>query len=231
MARWGRTREEDMSDVACSRIGADLMAKPGRRDWVLDAVERVSVLLLYACMVARMPAGIMATRGFGDLMLLVGEGIVVVFFLIRRRTSDISRSPSDWFLAAAATCLPLVVVPGGKEGAILPQVAVMVMLVGLLVQFAAKLTLARSFGMVPANRGLKTSGVYRFVRHPMYGGYFLMQMGFLALNPTWWNAAAYAVCWTLQTRRLMAEEQFLGRDPAYREYQTRVSYRILPGVF
>jgi protein-S-isoprenylcysteine O-methyltransferase Ste14 len=182
-------------------------------------------------MVARMPPGDMASRGFGDLMLLVGEGLVVVFFLIRRRTSDISRSPFEWFLAAAATWVPLVVVPGGKDAAILPHVAVLVMLVGVLVQFAAKLTLARSFGMVPANRGLKTSGPYRVVRHPMYGGYFLMQMGFLALNPTWWNAAAYAVCWTLQTRRLLAEERFLGRDPSYREYQTRVAYRVLPGVF
>jgi protein-S-isoprenylcysteine O-methyltransferase Ste14 len=220
-----------MSDLACSRIGAEPMAKPGRRDWVLDAVERLSVLLLYTCMVARMPAGLMASRSFGDLMLLVGEGLVVVFFLIRHRTSDISRSPFEWFLAAAATWVPLIVVPGGKEGAILPRVAVAVMLVGVLVQFAAKLTLARSFGMVPANRGLKTSGPYGVVRHPMYGGYFLMQLGFLALNPTWWNAAAYAVCWTLQTRRLMAEERFLGRDPAYREYQARVSYRILPGLF
>ena len=65
----------------------------------------------------------------------------------------------------------------------------------------------------------------------MYAGYPVMQVGFLALNPTWWNFAAYAICWTLQFRRLLAEERFLSRDPAYREYQTRVAYRILPGVF
>jgi protein-S-isoprenylcysteine O-methyltransferase Ste14 len=65
----------------------------------------------------------------------------------------------------------------------------------------------------------------------MYAGYLVMQVGFLALNPTWWNFAAYAICWTLQFRRLLAEERFLGRDPAYREYQSRVVYRILPGVF
>jgi len=167
----------------------------------------------------------------GDLLLLVGEGLVVFFFLIRHRTTEISRSPSDWFLAAAATWVPLLVVPGGKNHAWMPTAALMIMLVGLLVQFCAKLTLARSFGMVPANRGLKTSGPYRFVRHPMYGGYLLMQLGFLALNPTLWNAAAYAVCWTMQFRRLFAEERFLCRDPAYREYQSRVLYRILPGVF
>ena len=105
------------------------------------------------------------------------------------------------------------------------------MLVGLLVQFAAKLTLAQSFGLVPAHRGLKMSGPYRFVRHPMYAGYLIMQIGFLALNPTWLNFATYIVAWTLQVRRLLAEEAFLGRDPAYREYQERVTSRVIPGLF
>jgi protein-S-isoprenylcysteine O-methyltransferase Ste14 len=217
--------------MACTGVNGQSIVAGARRALVLDAVERISVLALYAAMVARMPAGLFGSHGFGDLLLLIGEGLVVVFFLIRRHTTNISQSPSEWLLAAAATWAPLMVVPGGKDHAFLPTFSVLVMLVGLLVQFHAKLTLARSFGMVPANRGLKTSGPYQIVRHPMYAGYLVMQLGFLALNPTWWNFAAYAICWTLQFRRLLAEERFLGRDPAYREYQSRVVYRILPGVF
>jgi len=217
--------------MACSGVNSQPMVAGARRAIVLDTIERLSVLALYACMVARMPAGVFGSHSCGDLLLLIGEGLVVVFFLIRRHTTDISLSPFEWFLAAAATWAPLMVVPGGKEHAILPSVSVLVMLFGLLVQFHAKLTLARSFGMVPANRGLKTSGPYHVVRHPMYAGYLVMQIGFLALNPTWWNFGAYAICWTLQFRRLFAEERFLSRDPAYRDYQSHVVYRILPGVF
>jgi protein-S-isoprenylcysteine O-methyltransferase Ste14 len=220
-----------MNPLAFRPFSAAPIAGGNRRAILLDAAERVSVLALYACLVARMPGGLFGSHGLGDLLLLIGEGLVVVFFLIRRHTTDISLSPSEWLLAATATWAPLVVVPGGKDHAFLASFWLAVMLAGLLVQFHAKLTLARSFGMVPANRGLKTTGPYRVVRHPMYAGYFVMQLGFLALNLTCWNVAVYCICWTLQIRRLLAEERFLGRDPAYRDYQSQVVYRILPGLF
>jgi protein-S-isoprenylcysteine O-methyltransferase Ste14 len=219
-----------MSNVTLPKIDAEPTAAGGSRLLLLDRAERLFVLGLFGWLFSRMVPGVLAGGRSGDLLLLVGEGLVVAFFLIRHRTTQISQSPSEWFIAAAGTCAPLLVAPGGKP-LLTASVAVPVMLLGVLVQFHAKLTLARSFGMVPANRGLKTSGPYRIVRHPMYGGYLLMQMGFLALNPTGWNVALYAICYTLQVLRILAEERFLSRDPAYREYQSRVLYRIVPGIF
>jgi protein-S-isoprenylcysteine O-methyltransferase Ste14 len=102
---------------------------------------------------------------------------------------------------------------------------------GLLVQLHAKLTLGRSIGCIPANRGLKLAGPYRFVRHPMYAGYLLSHLAFLAMNPTAWNLAVYALCYGVQVPRLMAEERLLGGDPRYREYQAAVRYRLIPGLF
>ena len=54
---------------------------------------------------------------------------------------------------------------------------------GFVLQLSAKLTLRRSFGVVAANRGVKASGPYRLVRHPMYAGYALTHVGFLLAGP------------------------------------------------
>ena len=62
-------------------------------------------------------------------------------------------------------------------------------LAGLAWQVAAKVTLGRSFGLLPAARGLVTSGPYRVVRHPIYLGYLITHLAFVAANPTMWNVA------------------------------------------
>jgi protein-S-isoprenylcysteine O-methyltransferase Ste14 len=102
---------------------------------------------------------------------------------------------------------------------------------GLLVQVWAKLTLGRSLGLVPAHRGLKISGPYRYVRHPMYAGYLLSHLAFLLVNPTWWNLAVYGLAYGLQVPRLLAEERLLRQDPNYHTYESMVRSRLIPGVF
>ena len=42
--------------------------------------------------------------------------------------------------------------------------------IGLLVVVAGKISIGRSFGLIPANRGIVSSGLYRLVRHPIYLG-------------------------------------------------------------
>ena len=80
---------------------------------------------------------------------------------------------------------------------------------GTAIALAAKLSLRRSFGLVPANRGVKKSGAYRFVRHPMYTGYVLNHIGFLMLFFSVWNLVIYATCWVLLYLRAIEEERFL----------------------
>jgi protein-S-isoprenylcysteine O-methyltransferase Ste14 len=104
------------------------------------------------------------------------------------------------------------------------------MIAGLLINLWSKLALCRSFGVVAANRGVKTSGPYAFVRHPMYAGYLLVQIGFLMSNPTLWNATVYSVALVLQILRMRAEERILVQDPAYLKYAGEVRFRLLPGV-
>jgi protein-S-isoprenylcysteine O-methyltransferase Ste14 len=197
----------------------------------LDWPERLLVLGLYGWLVARLLGKYLADGGVVNLLLLPSEGVVVAFLLVRRPAATISRRPLEWFLALAATISPMLVNTGIGEPLIPVTAAAFLLLAGLLVQVWAKLTLGRSLGLVPAHRGLKTSGPYHYVRHPMYAGYLLSHLAFLLVNPTWWNLAVYGFCYGLQVPRLLAEERLLGRDPSYRTYESMVRSRLIPGVF
>jgi protein-S-isoprenylcysteine O-methyltransferase Ste14 len=197
----------------------------------LDWMERLLILALYGWLVARLLAKYLADGGVVNLLLLPSEGLVVVFLLMRRPAVTISRRPNEWLLALAATISPMLVNTGIGDPLIPVMVAAFLMLMGTLVQIWAKLTLGRSLGLVPAHRGLKSSGPYRYVRHPMYAGYMLSHLAFLLVNPTLWNFAVYGLCYSLQIPRLLAEERLLRQDSSYGAYESVVRSRLIPGVF
>ncbi|WP_050454244.1 methyltransferase family protein [Candidatus Burkholderia verschuerenii] len=102
---------------------------------------------------------------------------------------------------------------------------------GLAIQISAKLSLRRSFGILPANRGVVVHGPYRLIRHPMYFGYLVNDMGFLLPNFGLQNVLVLAFHWTLQIGRIVREERLLSNDEMYRDYTQRVRYRLIAGVF
>ncbi|KKB79763.1 hypothetical protein VW35_04445 [Devosia soli] len=197
---------------------------------VLDIVERAVLAVMFSFFAWGLLRSFLDTGNFLSLMLLVSEGAVVVFVLIRRPTGEISIRPIDWAIAFIGTALPLFAKPDG-EPLVAPLFCAIVMLFGISLQLAAKLTLRRSFGVVAANRGVKVSGPYRFVRHPMYAGYVLTHIGFLLANPAFANLAVYVAAFGCQLARILAEENILSRDPAYRDFAQSVRYRLLPGIF
>lgn len=102
---------------------------------------------------------------------------------------------------------------------------------GIALQLFAKLSLGRSFGLLPANRGVVSTGAYRFVRHPIYAGYLLSEIGFLLANFSTRNLITIGVWMVLQIGRILLEERLLSDDADYRAYRARVRYRLIPGVF
>ena len=163
-------------------------------------------------------------------LVLVGEILVLVFVFVRRPATELSTSWREWLVALAASSPPLFVEPSGNQLAPTWIIAV-VFLVGAILQLAAKLNLNRSFGLVPANRGIVTTGFYGIVRHPVYATYLIGHIAFLLANWSVWNLCVYAVGWALQIARMLAEEALLMRDPAYVAYRRNVRYRLAPGIF
>ena len=105
------------------------------------------------------------------------------------------------------------------------------MITGIVFQVICKLTLRRSFGLAPANRGLVVAGPYKLVRHPIYASYLINQTGFLLLNPTAWNAGILAGSLVIQIFRIAAEERLLAHDEAHAAFREAVPYRLLPGLY
>jgi hypothetical protein len=194
---------------------------------LLDRGEQVLVLALWSWLVGR----VLASPNGHAWLVLVSEAMVLALVLLRRPTPTISRRPGDWMMALAATAAPLLILPGPDLFPRLDPLGEALVAAGNALQLAAKLSLRRSFGIAPAHRGLKTGGPYALVRHPMYAGYLLVHMGILLLMPSVLNALIYAIGWTAQFRRLLAEEALLGQDEAYRAYCQRVRWRLVPGVF
>ena len=196
----------------------------------LDLIERVVVLALYGPLCYSLGTAALA-GSWADLILLLSEGTVVFFILIRRSTRDMSVKLGDWLFAVAGTAMPLLVRAGGDGPLVSTLFCTPLMLLGFFLQVSAKLTLRRSFGIIAANRGVKIGGPYAFIRHPMYAGYFLTQIGFLLLNPTWWNLSVYLIAFSSQVVRILSEERLLTEDPGYRAFRESVPYRLIPGVF
>lgn len=165
--------------------------------------------------------------------VLFTETTVLIFVLLRRPTEAISLRFGDWLLAVTATAAPMLVVPTPIPEAMLPfeNIALGMVAVGNVIQVTGKLFLARSFGVAPANRGIKTSGLYRLVRHPIYAGYLLIHLGLIMMMPTLTNFLIYAIGWSAQVLRLLAEERLLGEDPEYRAFMAKTRWRLVPGIF
>jgi len=102
---------------------------------------------------------------------------------------------------------------------------------GLLLVIAGKLTLGRSFGIAPANRGIVVGGPYSFVRHPIYTGYLITHLAFLIANPTPLNAIIVGLGDGALILRALIEERVLVRDVQYQAYCRRVGWHLVPGLF
>ncbi|MBB3522643.1 methyltransferase [Rhizobium redzepovicii] len=199
--------------------------------FVLDIVEKVLVGYLFVAIVMRIVPQMQDNRAIIDGLLLFSEGAAAFLILTRRPTRNASLRLYDWTVTAVGTLFPLLVSPNTSEPLAPLAVCGTVMVLGFFLQIAAKLSLRRSFGLVPANRGIKIGGPYKFVRHPMYAGYLMMHIGFFLTHPSVWNFAIYATALTAQCFRLLAEERLLKQDPAYTAFMATTRYRLVPFVF
>ncbi len=191
---------------------------------VANAVVVVALgLLAYACYRKYRDTG--SINWFG---LLIVNTLFVAMYVAKRDATSITSSPSLWLLAFVGSCLPLIMRPTAPAASAVTGNWLQV--VGLCFVAASLLSLRRSFGIVPAHRGIRTQGLYNFVRHPLYASEMFAVFGFVVANPSVWNISLWLGDCVLQFARARAEEHLLGADPVYSQYRDRVRYRFIPMV-
>ncbi|ASZ14442.1 isoprenylcysteine carboxylmethyltransferase family protein [Chitinophaga pendula] len=77
-----------------------------------------------------------------------------------------------------------------------------------------------------------STGVYGFVRHPMYLGSILNFLGVPLLTGSVYGLATGIVVSLLYTYRIIEEEKVLAKDlEGYKDYQQKIRYRLIPKVW
>ncbi len=104
-------------------------------------------------------------------------------------------------------------------------------LVGVGIGVWAILNLRDSFGIFVQVRDIVVKGPYRSVRHPMYLGHILIDVGFFLMSPSVWMFALSSIVIILTLYRAVLEERkFVLFCPQYSLYQ-RVTPFLFPWPF
>jgi len=202
-----------------------------RRAVVTDLMSRALIVMLFTMLSINLLADFSKTGHVTGLLLLVGEALVVILTVIRRRAVHVDTSVAAGILTMLSVAGPPML-RASDVPSLVPDVATaMVSAVGLGLVVIGKMALGRSFGLVPANRGIVVRGPYTVVRHPIYTGYLITHIGFFMADPTGWNAAVILIADTALILRALMEERVLSADAEYQNYCRRVGWHLVPGVF
>jgi protein-S-isoprenylcysteine O-methyltransferase Ste14 len=128
----------------------------------------------------------------------------------------------------------IVGLPGGHDWTLPPDVArgcIVASVIGVLVMVVAATALGRGLSAAPLpneHTRLRTTGLYRHVRHPIYTGLLLFAIAFSARSGSAWVAAACVLLVVLINVKARWEERHLKeRFPDYVAYARRTS-RFIP---
>ena len=163
------------------------------------------------------------------VLLVIFETIMVGLVFVRRDSTAVDFTAMAVFAGLVGSFAALGFRPTGDGQEVL--IGQIIQVVGVLLQLGASFSLGRSFGLVPANRGIKTGGLYRLVRHPFYFSYLITEIGYIINNPSTRNVVVLAIGVGFQVLRIRYEERLLFRDAEYWRYTMTVRWHLVHGIW
>ena len=201
------------------------------RDMLNELAARAFVGVLFVLLSMRFWTDFTRTGRMTGLLFVASEALVVALTIIRRPANVVDRSVMSAVLTTISVLAPPLLRASTKAPLVPDALTVGVSTVGVAIVIYGKLTIGRSFGIAPANRGVVAGGPYNVVRHPIYAGYLLSHAAALAAYPSLWNVALILAGDTALVLRALAEERVLSTDREYQVYCGRVAWHLVPGVF
>ena len=162
-------------------------------------------------------------------LIVVTETIVAVFLIIRRDPDETGHTWQAWITTTCGTLSPFLLRPiEATEDLLLGEI---LQITAFILQIAALLYLNRSFGLLPAHRGVKSGGLYGWVRHPLYTAYVIMFLGYWINNQSLNNAAVIVAGAAFLVMRIHYEEALLFKYADYTRYAKRIRWRLIPSIW
>ena len=199
----------------------------GLRRALCDCVLGASFL------VAMLPTGrelSFSLAAAANIVWVSGAAIMAVMSFARFAPRSATVNVRTIAASGAMLLLPAFMRPTDLTSGALATTGLIFELCGVILTQVARVYMGRSFGVLPANRGIVSKGPFRWVRHPIYLGWFILSVGYAMSYSNDRNLMLIVVTLPFMVWRIDQEETCLSGDPAYRSYMERVRYRLWPGV-
>ncbi len=165
-----------------------------------------------------------------DIIWMTGAALMGIFSFVRIPPKTVTVTANSIAATAGMMILPTLIKPGLASVGLLNQAGMALELIGVIFTQLARVYLGRSFGLLPANRGIVSKGPFRLMRHPIYVGWFVLTLGYAFIYPRPRNFVVIVAALLFMMWRIVQEEDLLGLDPEYRTYCEKVRYRLIPWV-
>lgn len=142
-------------------------------------------------------------------LLLVLRDFAAGYFFLKRKAAQSKGPPFLKALAYISSAMPLLYFGPTVSSKVLFLVSDLSAIIGFLIVAFATIELGTSMGISPANRGFVHTGIYRYIKHPMYLGYVISEIGLVILNPL--NIVLFSISLSLYLLRTKSENKIFQR--------------------
>ncbi|MHB8382698.1 MAG: methyltransferase family protein [Candidatus Binataceae bacterium] len=189
-----------------------------------------NLLLASSFFVAALPSANQGPAGLANTIWIVGALIMGVFSLVRLPPKTAMVTVPAIAASAGMLVIPCLMRPVSASVGVMAIAGIILEVAGVAISQIARIYMGRSFGILPANRGVVSKGPFSSVRHPIYLGWLILTIGFAFSFPTARNVILIIASLPFLVWRIEMEEGLLALDSEYRTYQQKVRFRLWPGV-